>query len=84
MLTIDIRLNGRQIAAARITNLSALAPLSDYKVETGEVEFREAGLEAGPADFNLQQVPRLRSVWCLVEAVAQGAAAIREVGRRVP
>jgi hypothetical protein len=78
MLTIDIQLNGRRIAAARLKNISNLADLSDYEVETREDAFPDADLPAGRADFTLRNQPRLRTVWCIVAAMARRAAAIRE------
>ena len=78
MLTIDIRLNGRRVAAARLTNISGLADLSDYEVETREDAFPDAGLPAGRADFTMRNQPRLNSTWRLVAAMARRAAAIRE------
>lgn len=77
MLTVEIRLNGRMIAAARITNISELADFSDYTVETREDGFPEAGLPPGRADFTLRNFPRLASVWSIIAAVAQRAHAIR-------
>lgn len=78
MLTIDIKLNGRRIAGARISNLSDLEDISDYQVESREDEFPDAGLPEGRADFILRAQPRNRSVWWLISKVAKRAAAIRE------
>lgn len=78
MLTIDIHLNGRRIAAAKLTNVTELADLSDYDVVAVEDAFEDAGLPPGRAEFKMRNIPRLRSVWCIIEAMARRAAAIRE------
>lgn len=78
MLTIDIQLNGRRIAGAKVRNVSDLAALSDYEVLSVEHAFEEAGLPAGRADFKMHDRPRLRSVWHLVGDLARRAAAIRD------
>lgn len=78
MLTIDIQLNGRRIAAAKLTNISDLADLSDYEVTAVEDAFPDADLPPGRAEFTMRNIPRLRSVWCIIEAMARRAAAIRE------
>ncbi len=78
MLTIDIQLNGRRIAAAKLTNVTDLADLSDYDVVAVEDAFEDAGLPASRLEFRMRNIPRLNSVWCIVAAMARRAAAIRE------
>ena len=80
MLTIEIKINGRLIAGARVQNVSNLAAVSDYSVVAVERASEETGLGDYREDHVLRGHVRRQSVWALVERVAQRVTKDREGG----
>lgn len=78
MMTIDIRVNANLVASARLKNLSALAPVSDY-----DLRWDEDGLHVPPMDGCGRIVAHRReqSVWALVETAAALICAQQAHGR---
>ncbi len=74
MLTIELKLNGKLIGGAQITNVSNLADLSDYEVLAVEKAAPDLGVETDMKEiFKIGQHNRNQTVWALVERVARRA-----------
>ena len=73
-MKIRVEVNGREVAAATITNLSDLAETSNYMAIWSEQASDQTGL---PERANLMHINghlRRQSIWALVEKVAARAA----------
>ena len=70
MLTIEVKLNGKLIAAAELTNLSGLADVSDYKLTWMEEGAPDLGIEASKGEDEFYGYRRKQSVWMMVGLVA--------------
>lgn len=77
MMTIEIKVNGRLIAGAKVTNVSDLADISDYHVEAVEAASEVTGLPDYHDEFPIVAHERRRSVWSLVRKVASEVVASR-------
>lgn len=66
MLTIEIKLNGRIVAEAELTNRSGLAPQSDYGLRWIEYGDNELGIAADKGRVVIERHRRAQTVWALV------------------
>lgn len=66
MLTIDIKLNGKIIATAGITNISELADVSDYQLRWSENGNPDLCIHRGQGLATITGHRRRQSVWALV------------------
>ena len=66
MLTIEVKLNGKLIAAAELTNLSGLADVSDYKLTWMEKGASDLGLDDVCGKAIITSHRRKQSAWALV------------------
>lgn len=73
MLTIDIKLNGRLIAHAKLVNQSNLAEVSDYSVVWNEQREDNLRITGDQGRILIEGHRRRQTVWALV---AKAAAAI--------
>lgn len=78
MLTIEIKINGRLVAGAKVRNVSSLADISDYEVEAVESASDVTGLPEFHAAFPVVKHHRRQTVWALVSKVATAAYRRRE------
>ena len=69
-LTVTIKLNGKVIAGAEITNISHLADVSDYFVAAYEKASEVTLTPYQGRTFKVRNHLRRQSVWALVERVA--------------
>lgn len=70
MLTITIAVGGRTIATATATNISKLAPISDYRVETSDTGYPRLEIPAYKGSGIVRGHQRNTSVWHLVRRIA--------------
>jgi len=82
VLTIEIKLNGRIIGGAKVTNISDLADVSDYEVVAAEGASEVTGLPDFREDFIVKGHERRQTVWALVSKVAYHALCLRADERR--
>ena len=81
-LTIELKVNGRLIGGAIITNRTGLADVSDYEVDAVETASPASGHELDfRSVFKIAGHSRRQSVWALVAKVAAGALERRETGK---
>lgn len=66
MLTIEIKLNGRIVAEAELTNRTGLSPVSDYSLRWTEYSIDETGIAANRGTTVIERHRRKASVWALV------------------
>jgi len=78
MLTIELKLNGKLIGGAEVTNVSALADVSSYEVLSVEKGSDQTGLNDFRQNFQVQGHPRKQTVWALVHKVALASLRLRE------
>jgi hypothetical protein len=78
MLTVEIRLNGRLIATAKLVNQTNLADVSDYRVEWDEQGAADLNIGADRGTIFIGQHNRRQTAWALV---AKAAASI--LGQKV-
>jgi hypothetical protein len=73
-LTVSLLLNGQEIGRATVSNISDLAPVSDYVVQasTGASAFSGA---TRYHEFNVFQHNRRQTAWALAERVCAEIAA---------
>lgn len=77
MLTVEIKLNGRLVAGAKVENITSLAEVSDYRVEAVEAASDVTGLPNAHLVFEVAGHQRRQSVWALVRQVAAKAAFVQ-------
>ena len=78
MMTIEVKINGRLIAAAKVMNVGTLHGLTDYTVSVGETASDQTGLGDYSAQHTINAHRRRQSVWALIEKVARLARRDRE------
>lgn len=66
MLTIEVKLNGKVIANAELTNLSGLADLSDYELKWTEAGSADLGIDDVCGQATITAHRRRQSAWALV------------------
>lgn len=76
MLTIEIKINGRLIGQAEITNRSGLADQSDYFCSASSEASEVAQLPGCHHTFYVRDHARKQSAWALVAKVADHAAKV--------
>ncbi len=72
MLTIEVKLNGKMVAHAAITNLSDLAEVSDYRVAWSEMAETDLDIRADGDVFLIRGHRRRQTAWALVAKVVCG------------
>lgn len=72
MMTIDVKINHKRVAYARIRNVSDLAALSNYTADVRERGSDETGEADSEKRFIVWKHKRRQSVWGLVQRVAEG------------
>lgn len=72
MLTIEIKINGRFIAGAKVQNITNEEAVSDYAVEAVETPSEITGMDRFHSSFPINGHRRKQSVWKLVERVCHG------------
>jgi hypothetical protein len=80
IVTVELRPGGfaplrRDIGTLRISNLSDLAPISDYSVDVIEAANTLAGTPARIGECRVERHDRAQTVWALVERAAAAAQA---------
>lgn len=70
MLTITVSVNDTTIAKATASNISDLAEISDYHVETYERDYPPLGIPESRSGGLVRGHPRSTSVWNLVRKIA--------------
>jgi hypothetical protein len=78
MLTVEVKLNGRLIAEAKLVNQSNLADVSDYSLVWNEQREDNLRITGDQGRTVIDQHHRRQTVWALV---AKAAAAI--LGQKV-
>lgn len=78
MLTISIKINGKEIAVASASNLSDLNDISNYWVVTNEGGDTRLGIPHKIMRGMIYRHQRKQSVWALVEKIARVAQRKRE------
>lgn len=70
MLTIHIKVSGREVAKAVAGNVSDLADASDYEVICKELANEELGIEETTQRGQIVHHVRKQTVWALVQKIA--------------
>lgn len=83
-ITIDLIPGGfgaaRTIATMRIANVSALADISDYRIDATEARNPLTGEPAKSAAFEVAGHDRRQTVWALVAKAAEAACGAKSDG----
>jgi len=78
VLTVELKMNGRPIAAATVKNISDLAPISDYEVEAVSLPSKYSGKGFRHA-FTVNRHERLQTAWALIAKVADRLAQVEKI-----